>query len=230
MASDFHTPRMRDLERNGMAKADDHKSRREGRHPQRGRPPSRRPVQKPGAIRLARIDGNDFEMVHPRGVRETEPDYEEGLEIWRAGDPEGAATLCAMLSQPATTISGFTTRSAGSPWRSFAIRRSLGGISATRSTSAAERCRRNLAGDYRRNGRLIGPFTMPSKACCDASRPSAGTTIAGPCALARSAVVRPVLIRRDWLRRKTFRDREKRWRDLRSFFDFEEFFGLAGIG
>jgi hypothetical protein len=28
--------------------------------------------------------------VHPACVEETELDYEEGLEIWRAGDPEGA--------------------------------------------------------------------------------------------------------------------------------------------
>jgi hypothetical protein len=43
-----------------------------------------------GSIGLARIAGHDFELLHPRGVQETEPDYEEGLEIWRAGDPEGA--------------------------------------------------------------------------------------------------------------------------------------------
>ena len=43
-----------------------------------------------GPIRLARIGGDDFEMVHPACVRETELDYEEGLEIWKAGDPEGA--------------------------------------------------------------------------------------------------------------------------------------------
>ena len=38
----------------------------------------------------APIGGNDFELVHPPCVRETELDYEEGLEIWKAGDPEGA--------------------------------------------------------------------------------------------------------------------------------------------
>src|SRR5262245_2640582 len=53
-------------------------------------PPSRHPGPRPGSIRLARVGGDDFELVHPRGVRENEPDYEEGLEIWRAGDPEGA--------------------------------------------------------------------------------------------------------------------------------------------
>jgi hypothetical protein len=37
-----------------------------------------------------RIAGNDFELVHPRQVREVELDYQEGLEIWKAGDPEGA--------------------------------------------------------------------------------------------------------------------------------------------
>jgi hypothetical protein len=46
--------------------------------------------QRPGSIRLARLAGNDFELVHPRCVRDLEPDYEDGLEIWRAGDPEGA--------------------------------------------------------------------------------------------------------------------------------------------
>lgn len=43
-----------------------------------------------GSIRLARIGGENFELVHPRCVVETELDYEEGLEIWKAGDPEGA--------------------------------------------------------------------------------------------------------------------------------------------
>jgi hypothetical protein len=29
-------------------------------------------------------------LVHPACVRETELDYEEGMELWKAGDPEGA--------------------------------------------------------------------------------------------------------------------------------------------
>ena len=39
-----------------------------------------------------RIQGSPdvFELVHPRCVRETELDYQEGLELWKAGDPEGA--------------------------------------------------------------------------------------------------------------------------------------------
>jgi hypothetical protein len=47
-----------------------------------------RPSQ--GPIGLTRIDGETFELVHPRGVKEAELDYEEGLEIWKAGDPEAA--------------------------------------------------------------------------------------------------------------------------------------------
>jgi hypothetical protein len=39
---------------------------------------------------VAPIGGNRFELVHPSCVRETELDYEEGMEIWKAGDPEGA--------------------------------------------------------------------------------------------------------------------------------------------
>jgi hypothetical protein len=31
-----------------------------------------------------------FELVHPRCAQETQPDYEEGIELWKAGDPEGA--------------------------------------------------------------------------------------------------------------------------------------------
>jgi tetratricopeptide (TPR) repeat protein len=45
---------------------------------------------RPGAIGLRRIGGDDFELVHPRAVRETELDYEEGIELWKAGDPESA--------------------------------------------------------------------------------------------------------------------------------------------
>src|SRR5262249_4084235 len=39
---------------------------------------------------VAPIGGNRFELVHPSCVRETELDFEEGMEIWKAGDPEGA--------------------------------------------------------------------------------------------------------------------------------------------
>jgi hypothetical protein len=56
----------------------------------RGGPPTRRSGPKPGSIGLARAGGNDFELVHPRGVKEMELDYEEGLELWKAGDPESA--------------------------------------------------------------------------------------------------------------------------------------------
>jgi tetratricopeptide (TPR) repeat protein len=40
---------------------------------------------------LSRIrDSNDFELVHPRCVLQMRPDYEEGLELWKAGDTEAA--------------------------------------------------------------------------------------------------------------------------------------------
>ena len=32
----------------------------------------------------------NFELVHPICVEEIEPDYQEGLELWKAGDPEEA--------------------------------------------------------------------------------------------------------------------------------------------
>ena len=46
--------------------------------------------QKRGSIGLSRLKGEDFELVHPRGVKEVELDYQEGIEIWKAGDPESA--------------------------------------------------------------------------------------------------------------------------------------------
>ncbi len=60
-----------------------------GAGPGRAATAGERPADR-GPIRLARIGGDDFELVHPACVRETELDYEEGLEIWKAGDPEGA--------------------------------------------------------------------------------------------------------------------------------------------
>jgi tetratricopeptide (TPR) repeat protein len=48
-------------------------------------------ARRPGGLGLSRIqDSNDFELVHPRCVLQMRPDYEEGLEIWKAGDPEAA--------------------------------------------------------------------------------------------------------------------------------------------
>src|SRR5262249_34358719 len=74
----------------GKAKRDDEGPRRKRRPGRGGRPPSRGPRPNAGSIHLARVGGNDFELVHPRGVEETRLDYEEGLEIWKAGDAEGA--------------------------------------------------------------------------------------------------------------------------------------------
>ncbi len=58
--------------------------------PGQGGPPARRPGPRAGSIGLARVGGNEFELVHPRGVKEMELDYEEGIELWKAGDPESA--------------------------------------------------------------------------------------------------------------------------------------------
>lgn len=43
-----------------------------------------------GGLNLRRLGGNDFELVHPRCVQEMELDYEEGIELLEAGDPEAA--------------------------------------------------------------------------------------------------------------------------------------------
>jgi tetratricopeptide (TPR) repeat protein len=62
--------------------------RRGGRPPGPGRVPT--PARRAGGLNLRRLGGNDFELTHPSCVREMELDYEEGIEIWKAGDPEGA--------------------------------------------------------------------------------------------------------------------------------------------
>jgi hypothetical protein len=41
-------------------------------------------------LSVRRVEGNDFELVHPPCVAQRELDYQEGLEMLRAGDPEGA--------------------------------------------------------------------------------------------------------------------------------------------
>jgi hypothetical protein len=67
-----------------------------GGDPRRRKAPRRasRPASGPGRghapIALTRVADNDFELVHPRGINEVELDYEEGLELWKAGDPESA--------------------------------------------------------------------------------------------------------------------------------------------
>ena len=43
-----------------------------------------------GGLSLRRLGGDDYELVHPRCVNEMELDYAEGIELWRAGDPEAA--------------------------------------------------------------------------------------------------------------------------------------------
>src|SRR5262245_4727312 len=64
--------------------------RSQGHPGRRGGSPRKGGARRPGSIRLAPIGGNHFELIHPACVRETELDYEDGMELWRAGDPEGA--------------------------------------------------------------------------------------------------------------------------------------------
>jgi len=54
--------------------------------------PQGRPGMGAGPIGLTAVEGNPnaFELVHPSCVEEMEPDFQEGLELWQAGDPEEA--------------------------------------------------------------------------------------------------------------------------------------------
>jgi hypothetical protein len=60
-----------------------------GRQP-KGQPRPAGPSAGRGPIRVKPIGREDFEFIHPRGVEEAELDYEEGIELWKAGDPESA--------------------------------------------------------------------------------------------------------------------------------------------
>ena len=46
--------------------------------------------RKRGGLGLKRLGGDDFVLIHPKCVREMELDYEEGIELRKAGDPEAA--------------------------------------------------------------------------------------------------------------------------------------------
>jgi hypothetical protein len=41
-------------------------------------------------IGLLRLAEGEFELIHPKKVDETREDYEEGMELWKEGDPESA--------------------------------------------------------------------------------------------------------------------------------------------
>ena len=44
----------------------------------------------PSPIGLRQLEGDVFELVHPPCVQEVDLDYQEGLEIWKNGEPEEA--------------------------------------------------------------------------------------------------------------------------------------------
>jgi hypothetical protein len=48
------------------------------------------PGKRFGGMGLRPLSGNDFVLRHPNCVGEMELDYEEGIELWRAGEPEDA--------------------------------------------------------------------------------------------------------------------------------------------
>lgn len=58
--------------------------------PPRGGAKSGAFAKKKGGLRLHRLDARDFALDHPKCIHEMELDYEEGLELRREGDPEGA--------------------------------------------------------------------------------------------------------------------------------------------
>ncbi len=62
---------------------------RQGGRPQ-GPPRPGPPAGGRGPIRVKRIAGENFELAQPQGVLDAELDFEEGIELWKAGDAESA--------------------------------------------------------------------------------------------------------------------------------------------
>src|SRR4051794_7699360 len=68
--------------------------------PRRGGKPARPPGRpaggqgsrrgRPGGLGLKALGPGEFELTHPRCVEQMRLDYEEGIEIWKAGEPEEA--------------------------------------------------------------------------------------------------------------------------------------------
>ena len=56
----------------------------------RGGPKPGGTQRSPSSLGLYRLERGDFELVHPRKVEETREDYEEGMALWKEGDPESA--------------------------------------------------------------------------------------------------------------------------------------------
>lgn len=79
---------MPDNDRNESGSGKKPKRPGKSRGPRQSGPNSLSPART--GIRLRALGDNRFELDHPPCVRETELDYEEGMEIWKAGDPEDA--------------------------------------------------------------------------------------------------------------------------------------------
>lgn len=58
--------------------------------PPRKGPAPGQPPRRGGGLNLRRVGGDDYELIHPKCVEELWPDYEEGLELLKAGEPEDA--------------------------------------------------------------------------------------------------------------------------------------------
>jgi hypothetical protein len=82
----------RDEDRRPAKRSGPGKARRpiRDRGSRRGSGPSKASKRSRGSIGLAEVGGGAFELVHPQGIKEVELDFEEGLELWKAGDPESA--------------------------------------------------------------------------------------------------------------------------------------------
>jgi len=61
-----------------------------GSKPKRGNIRPKGISDRPSPIGLRRITEEVYELIHPRCVEETELDYQEGIELWKAGEPEEA--------------------------------------------------------------------------------------------------------------------------------------------
>ena len=135
--------------------------------------PHGRPGKSAGPIGLTAVEGSPgvYELVHPRCVEEMEPDFQEGLELWKAGDPEEArdALRYTLQACPANLwVHVALGRIALEEFKDPILARGHFGYAVE---LRARSCQRVSRAAYRGIDRPTHRFTTPSKASSDAFAP-----------------------------------------------------------
>ena len=144
----------------------DRRKRKPGSGPQRGARQGVASRPGSGAIGLRQVEGipDTFELVHPRCVAEAELDYQEGIDLWKAGDPEEARDALRYALGACRDNLWVHVALGQLALREFKDPALRAGISATRSSLATRLCHRASRGGCPASGWRTGRFSRRSKA------------------------------------------------------------------